>query len=148
MKKQAVKKAFLGLGLLIGIQACSKDQQLVNRLEGDWELTNIQVFDSTGAQIPQTLPQQVVYHFNDCLQSESVFCVANITQPNTNTQKFCYRIADRASTFLMDTDNHTETTEDQIPARIENHNKTNFTFIYTKYVQNQYLKYKIFLQKI
>ena len=85
---------FITALLIIG--ACSKDQKTVNRLEGDWKITEVTV---DGVAEPDSSYRDATYSFEKC-KVKKTSCDGTFTEDG-KALPFTYKITDKGTKITM-----------------------------------------------
>lgn len=117
--KNLFKAAALIATASLTFAACSKEQRVVNRLEGEWQVTTVREYEngvltSTGNGLISG--ETIVFDFEKCKLKSDDFCDFTIKYTesgNTQTDSYKYKISDDGETFVWDNDYNSSTTTDQ-----------------------------------
>ncbi len=89
--------------------ACSKDQTVVNRLEGDWKPTSFKFYvnGTINTSVGLDPDETIVVTFDDCKLKKDEWCTATskiTTNGQTVTRVGKYKITDDGEKFIQDED--------------------------------------------
>jgi len=134
--KNLFKGVFLTAAAAFALTACSKEQQVVNRLEGEWELKTVKEYEngvltSNGLVSGET----IIFDFEKCKLKSDDFCdftIKYIESGNTQTDSYKYKISDDGKTFVWDNDYNSDTSADQENFTINESSKKSFKISITE----------------
>jgi len=145
--KNLFKGAVLTAAATLAFTACSKDQRVVNRLEGDWKVSSFKLYvngtlDNTFTLDPNTT---IMMTFDDCKLKSDEWCTVTTKTTaagQTETEVNKYKITGDGETFVLDNDNNTSTTADQENAVITESTKKSFKFNWSEMDGSDTYKYE------
>jgi hypothetical protein len=99
MKKNSMRKAVLVVGVLfVLIASCSKEQRVVNKLEGTWKATEATTeFAGLSLQIPISEFTEILFTFNECKVKDGP--CSGVSSYDGVTDDFSYTIGGDANTI-------------------------------------------------
>jgi hypothetical protein len=116
------------------LTACNKEQLSVEKLEGNWKLSEKKVFLDNVDQMDSSLVgKTVTYTFQSCDLKTEEFCNANVrTVENAqqNDAPMMYRFGDDAKTLVIDNDADITSSSDRINMKVTKLTKDKFEFEY------------------
>lgn len=136
--KNLFKIAALTAAAAFTFTACNKDQKVVNRLEGDWNLTTLKEYENGVLTSPNNglIPgETIIFGFEKCKLKSDDFCdftIKSTENGNTETESYKYKISDDGETFVWDVDYNSNTTTDQQNWVITESTKKNFKISMTE----------------
>ena len=135
--KNLFKGAILTAAATFAFTACSKNQKVANRLEGDWKVTGLKFYVNGTLDNAITLDSNatILITFDDCKLKSEEWCRGTskiINGSQTINESFKYKITDDGESFVQDLNYDIRTAWDRIIATITESNKKSFKFNYSK----------------
>ncbi len=116
--KNLFKGAVLTAAAAFAFTACSKEQRVVNRLEGEWKVKTIKEYEngilsSSGDGLDGGT---LTFDFEKCKLKSDDYCdliITSVYNNDTETELYKYKISDDGETLVVDSDYNTNSTTDQ-----------------------------------